>query len=187
MILLSKKEIPPNFEFSYGSVSLQNMSVNAFTLPFVMMSPTLHDVVAIIGLPVDGDKNLSSMMFLVVSWASKLIRRITPIQHLSTPLIGEMALWVILNPRHLIYFGSVVSSFVLARQLWWGSLRPMYLLFSIEATSISEPFSFRYTRVSSRSCLGCRKESPSNQCESFWFLKLGIQHYFLIVFFAETP
>ena len=33
------------------------MTVNTFVLPFSMMSPKLHDVAAVVGLPMDGDKN----------------------------------------------------------------------------------------------------------------------------------
>lgn len=56
MIILSKKEIPPNFRLLHGSLSFWNTPVNAFVLLFSMMSPTLHDVAAIVGLLVDGDE-----------------------------------------------------------------------------------------------------------------------------------
>ena len=56
MILLSKKEIPPNFGLLYGFFSFWNMLVNAFYLLYSMMSLTLHDVAAIVGLPTNGDE-----------------------------------------------------------------------------------------------------------------------------------
>ena len=56
MILLSKKEIPPNFGLLYGFLSFWNMSANVFCLLFGMISPTLYDVVVITGLPMDGDE-----------------------------------------------------------------------------------------------------------------------------------
>lgn len=56
MILFSKKEILLNFRLLYGFLSLWNTSVNDFVLLFGMMSPTLHDVVVIVGLPVDRDE-----------------------------------------------------------------------------------------------------------------------------------
>ena len=56
MIILSKKEIPLNFRLLYGFLGVWNMSINAFILPFGMMSLTFHDVTTIVGLPVDGDK-----------------------------------------------------------------------------------------------------------------------------------
>ena len=56
IILLSKKEVSLNFGLLYGFLSFWNTSVNAFNLPFNMMSPTLHDMVAIVGLPMDGDE-----------------------------------------------------------------------------------------------------------------------------------
>ena len=56
MIFLSKKEILSNFSLLYGFLSFWNMSVNAFYLPFSMISFTLHNVAAIIGLLMDGDK-----------------------------------------------------------------------------------------------------------------------------------
>ena len=58
MILLSKKEFPPNFRLLYGFLDFSNISANAFYLPFSMIGPTLHDVAAITGLPVDGDEVL---------------------------------------------------------------------------------------------------------------------------------
>ena len=51
MILLSKKEIPPNFGLLYSFQIFWNTSTNAFCLPFGMMRPTLHDVAAITDLP----------------------------------------------------------------------------------------------------------------------------------------
>ena len=56
MIILSKKEMLPNFELLYGFLSLWNTLANAFILLFGMMSLTLHDVTAVIGLLVDGDE-----------------------------------------------------------------------------------------------------------------------------------
>ena len=50
MIILSKQEL------MYGFLSFWNTSANAFCLPFCIMNPTLLDMVAIVGLPVDGDK-----------------------------------------------------------------------------------------------------------------------------------
>ena len=56
MIFLSKKEILSNFSLLYGFLSFWNKSANAFYLPFSMISFTLHNVAAIIGLLMDGDK-----------------------------------------------------------------------------------------------------------------------------------
>ena len=56
IILLSKKEIPPNFGLLYGFLSFWNTLANAFCLAFDMVGPTLHDMAAITGLPVDGDE-----------------------------------------------------------------------------------------------------------------------------------
>ena len=56
MILLYKKEVSLNFRLLYGFLSFWNTSVNTFGLPFGIMSPTLHDVVVIVGLPIDGDE-----------------------------------------------------------------------------------------------------------------------------------
>ena len=58
MILLSKKEIHPNFELLYNFLSFWNMSANVFCSLAGMIDPTLYDVVAITGLPVDGDEVL---------------------------------------------------------------------------------------------------------------------------------
>ena len=58
MILLSKKDIPPNFGLLYDFLRFWSTVVNAFILPFGMMSPTLHDVATIVGLLVDRDEVL---------------------------------------------------------------------------------------------------------------------------------
>ena len=54
MILLSKKEIPPNFELLYSFLSFWSVSANTFYLLFGIISPMLLNVVTIVGLPVDG-------------------------------------------------------------------------------------------------------------------------------------
>ena len=52
MIILSKKEV----SLLYGFLSFWDTSINAFSLPFGMMSLTLYDVVVIMGLSIDGDE-----------------------------------------------------------------------------------------------------------------------------------
>ena len=56
MILLSEKEILPNFRLLYDFFNLWNTLANAFCLPFSMMSPTLLEVIDIVGLPMDENK-----------------------------------------------------------------------------------------------------------------------------------
>ena len=56
MIILSKKEIPPNFGLLYGFLNFWNISVNAFVLPCSMMSPVLYNIATILGLLIDGDE-----------------------------------------------------------------------------------------------------------------------------------
>ena len=53
MILLSKKEIPPNFELLYSFLNFWNTLTNDFCLLSGMISQTLLDVAAIVDLPVD--------------------------------------------------------------------------------------------------------------------------------------
>ena len=57
-ILLSKKELLPNFGLLYVFLGFYSTSANALCLPFNMIGLTLHDVAAITGLPVDGDEVL---------------------------------------------------------------------------------------------------------------------------------
>ena len=58
MILLSKKEIPPNFGLQYGFLNFWNTLANIFYLSFDMMSSMLLDMAAIVGLLRDKDKVL---------------------------------------------------------------------------------------------------------------------------------
>ena len=55
MIILLKREIPPNFDLLYGFLNFWNTFVNAFILPFGMMSPMLYDIDVILGLLIYGD------------------------------------------------------------------------------------------------------------------------------------
>ena len=55
MIILSKKETPPKIWVVKWLPQLLDTSV-PFTVPFGMISPTLYDVVTIMGLPIDGDE-----------------------------------------------------------------------------------------------------------------------------------
>ena len=92
MILLLKKEIPPNFGLLYGFFSFWNISVNAFYLSFGMISPTLHDVAAIIHLPVDEDKVLYLHDDLGTDLGYQVNKKNNAYSPSSTPLIREVAL-----------------------------------------------------------------------------------------------
>lgn len=54
MIMLSTIEISHNFYVLFALMGFSSTSLNAYMFPWGMLIPTLLDVVAILGLPVDG-------------------------------------------------------------------------------------------------------------------------------------
>ena len=87
MILLYKKKIPLNFVLLYGFLSFWNTLANAFCLPFDMMSPTLHDVAAIVDLLVDRDEvpSLHNILNTDLGFYSTFINTF----NMGSDLIGE--------------------------------------------------------------------------------------------------
>ena len=56
MIMFSKQEFSPNIDMLFSFLGFQNLAINAFVFPFGIMSPSLFDVPAILGLPIMGNE-----------------------------------------------------------------------------------------------------------------------------------
>ena len=53
--MLSKMSFFPNIDMFLAFLGFWNSAINAFLLPFGMMSPTLFNIATILGLPIIGE------------------------------------------------------------------------------------------------------------------------------------